>query len=184
MDHNGSGAIKDQKRSALERLRAWVPAVAALLLTAVIIMLAVIAGQSLASLFDVAADYGAPGAHPPGHFEALSAKRLGAFFAGFQGSVVVLTLTAASLIPSLRGSALALGWPKGGLRTLALSVIGLLAISGAIASLIYLLDPSTLAHDLLPFIQMARSDGWWILLLAGFLIASIRSAAHETCCLF
>lgn len=147
--------------------RDWVPAVAALLLALAIVQLAMFAGLNAAALFDASSDYGAPGAHPPGHFETLAAERLTAYFFAFQASIVALTLVAARLVPVLRLRALALAYPRGGLAAIALAVVGLLVGSAAIGSLIYHWDRASFMHDLRPFAQMARSDNWWMLLAAA-----------------
>jgi len=128
---------------------------------------AMLAGLQAAALFDIASDYRTPGAHPPGHFETLAAERLGAYFASFQICIVALTLLAARLVPPLRSRALPLVWPRGGLAAILLGVGGLLAVSGVIGTLIYHLDRSTFVHDLRPFAHMARSDSWWMLMLAA-----------------
>ncbi|MGE0054075.1 MAG: lysostaphin resistance A-like protein [Hyphomicrobium sp.] len=147
--------------------RVWIPAVAALLLALAIVQLAMLAGLQAASMFDVAADYSTPGAHPPGHFETLQAQRLGAYFAGFQLTVVTLTLLAAFLTPPLRGRVLLFSRPRGGIAAIGLAILGLLAISSAIGTLIYQLDRTTFIHDIRPFAHIASSSSWWMLLLAA-----------------
>ncbi len=167
MDQNVFGETGLHKRTWRDWVRDWVPAVASLLLALAIVQLAMFAGLNAAALFDVSSDYGAPGAHPPGHFEMLAAERMAAYFAAFQVSIVALTLVAARLVPVLGLRTLALTYPRGGLAAIAVAVVGLLAGSAAIGSLIYHWDRESFMHDLRPFAQMARSDSWWMLLAAA-----------------
>jgi len=167
VDQNVFGETGLHKRTWRDWVRDWVPAVASLLLALAIVPLAMFAGLNAAALFDVSSDYGAPGAHPPGHFEMLAAERMAAYFAAFQVSIVALTLVAARLVPVLGLRTLALTYPRGGLAAIAVAVVGLLAGSAAIGSLIYHWDRESFMHDLRPFAQMARSDSWWMLLAAA-----------------
>lgn len=160
-------------RAGKERLP-WSAAVVASGLTLLLILAATLAGSAAAGLQDTLSGALEPGARAPGDLEALGAWRLGAYFAGFQITAAALTLLAA---PVLRrwslGPVLPLFWPAGGLRVMLASVTALIAMAVAAGLAIYAFDPKAFAADVRPFAEMARSRGWWVLLLAAAIGAPI-----------
>lgn len=157
----------------MTRWQAWRPAVSALLAAVAIVVTATLAGVYLADAFDSYASVAQPGAREPGEIEALSARRLGAYFAGFQIALIALTVLAArSFTPGIAGT-LGLRQPARGARTYILAIAGVIALASIAGGLFYVLDKASFINDLRPFAGLARSDGWWILLLAAGLGAPI-----------
>lgn len=133
-----------------------------------IVMVAAFAGFIGTAGYEALSGAQQPGAHAAGELEAMSAVRLASYFAAFQSTAVVLTVLAGRLLSRKMGRpALALTWPRGGASTLVLAVIALLAIATAATLFVYTVDKEALASDLRPFAELARSRGWWVLLLAA-----------------
>lgn len=148
--------------------RSWAPAALSLALSVVAIAAATLAGAAGTILHDAWSGALEAGARAPGDIEALSAVRLGAYFGAFQIAAVVATLLFARILQRrVRTPVLPLAWPRGGFVTLALSVVGLLALATAAGLIVYQLDKEALSADLKPFAAIARSRGWWVLLLAA-----------------
>lgn len=171
--------------------RRWSHAVLTAALAIVIVLVAAVAGFLGTSAYQSISGARQPGVHPAGTIEAMSAAWLGAYFAAFQVTAVLLTLAAAGVLRRRLGyQVLGLQAPRGGVLTLVLAVVALLAIATAATSIVYHVDREALASDLRPFAELARSRGWWVLLLAagvgaplaeemlfrGFLFSGLRAS--------
>lgn len=146
----------------------WRSAAVATALTVVIVGVATLAGSLGGQTYEWLSGALEPGSHPPGEVETLTAARLGSYFAAFQMTAILAT---AACVPLLRrfvpGNVVPLHWPRRGFLVIFLAAIGLLAIAITIGLIIYRVDQSSLTNDMRPFAAMARSQAWWVLLLAA-----------------
>lgn len=157
--------------------RTWLEAFAVLACGLAILSVATLAGAVLGGVFDAWADIDTPRAYMAGSLEALSTARLGVFLATFQVTALLLTFAAARLFRGDRTLMLALKWPEGGISAVAKSVVALLALASAYASMVFMLDQGALLGDAKVFSDILHSRTWWIVLLAAAVGAPI---AEET----
>jgi len=84
---------------------------------------------------------------------------------GWQILTVALTLLAAGFFSSDRREVLALRSPVQGWRVLPLALVPLFAVTTVWTSLLVLLNPEAVMHDLRPFQALLHGDGFWLMLI-------------------
>lgn len=152
----------------------WKVALLAIVLTAAIVGLATLAGTFITGLYFSASGVMEPGVRAPGAAETAMASILALYFAVFQSATIALTVLAAPWLARATGRpVLAFAAPRGGFAAMLLGVIALLALAFAAGSFVYTFDKEAFTQDMRPFARMARSDGWWFLLLAAGLGAPL-----------
>ncbi|MBS0251816.1 MAG: CPBP family intramembrane metalloprotease [Proteobacteria bacterium] len=149
-------------------IQTWKGVAVTAVLAVGIVILATQAGYAAAWLFDVWAQIHEPRAFAAGEMEALLTGRVASSLFAFQ----VVTIASVLLVDAYGrrttgASALNFAMPRGGVWTLILSVIALVAFATSFASLVFVFNPEALRHDLQPFSEMMQSRTWWLILLAA-----------------
>lgn len=83
-----------------------------------------------------------------------------------QAVIVLAMLFIAGFYGSRRAEALAMRAPVGGWRAVAAAFAGLVLIVAIFNVVAKLADPGDIERDLQPFVAIARSDLWWVCLIA------------------
>ncbi len=168
----------------------WLHAGAAILAVVLIVATATSAATAAAHGFDRFTGFGTPRAFVPGEIGALLAMRLALFLLTFQLVVVVLGLFASKLAVSWARSAsareLAMGpttgstaelvsmaMPAGGARAIVVSTSVLMVMATGYGLAIYAIDPLAVAHDVGPFVDLMKSETWWLVAVAAIIGAPI-----------
>jgi CAAX protease family protein len=155
----------------------WKTASLVLAVAAAIVGLAIAAGIGATAVFDLWARIDEPRAFAAGEISALLTARVAISLFAFQGVTVLLVFAANAFLSRAGASCLPFGMPKGGVKTLALAVLALLAFTTAYGALIYAIDKDALRQDLQPFADMMKSRTWWLVLIA----AGIGAPLAEEC---
>ena len=133
-----------------------------------IVVLATAAGFVAAGAFDTLSGIYDARAFAPGEPQALFTARVATSLFAFQ---IVTTLSVLIVDAYQRNSAgpsfLSFAMPPGGLKTLALAAVALIALATVFATLVFAFNPEALRHDLQPFSEMMKSRTWWLILLAA-----------------
>jgi membrane protease YdiL (CAAX protease family) len=140
---------------------AWAVIPAAL----VILALAALAGVLVAWGYSILAGFGFPQGADTATLAPQVAAQLTTWTAGFQVGVIVFTLLAAGFFSSDRNAALALRPPAQGWRALPLALVPLFIVTMVWTSLLMLVRPEAVLHDLRPFKELLHGDTFWLLLL-------------------
>ena len=157
--------------------RSWLEACGVLVVGLAILAAATTTATFAAVQFDVWADFETPRAYRAGALQALTTARLGAFFAVFQTTALLLTWAAVRLYSRDRRALLSFAMPHGGAATVLKSIAGLLLLASAYASAVFAIDQGALLGDVQPFAELVQSGSWWILLITAAIGAPI---AEET----
>lgn len=140
-----------------------------------IFVLATVSGSGAAALFDI---WSQPHAYTPDEPEALLTARVAVSLLAFQAVTVASVFLANARRRRVAGAPfLNFEMPPGGIKTLALSIVVLLAFATLFASFVFVFNPDALQHDLQPFTEMMKSRTWWLILLA----AGIGAPLAEEC---
>jgi membrane protease YdiL (CAAX protease family) len=140
-----------------------------------IVLLATMAGFAAASLFDIWSHADEPRAFAAGEATALLTARVSASLGAFQGVTMLLVLASNTRLPG--NTLLRFDIPAGGLRTIAIAVLILLAAAGVYGGLIYTFDRWALEHDMATFAELMKSRNWWLLVL----VAGVGAPVTEEC---
>ncbi len=140
---------------------AWAVIPAAL----VILALAALTGVLVAWGYSSFAGLGLPQAADTAMLPPQVAAQLTTWTAGFQIGVILFTLLAAGFFSSDRWEVLALRPPAQGWRVLPLALVPLLVVSAVWTSLLTLLNPKAVLHDLRPFQELLHGDTFWLILI-------------------
>ncbi|MFA5956694.1 lysostaphin resistance A-like protein [Hyphomicrobium sp.] len=148
--------------------RPWQGVFATAFVAIAIVALATGAGYGAAAAFDVWSGIHEPRAFAAGEMESLLTARVASSLFAFQ----LVTITSVLLADAYRrrttgASILKFSMPPGGLKTLALSVLALIALATCFASIVFAFNPDALRHDLQPFSEMMTSRTWWLILVAA-----------------
>ena len=167
MSVSSQGRGRDN-RPVQNTFQTWVGLAATTIIVIAIILLATAAGHAAAALFDVLSEIHEPRAFAAGEIESLITARVAASLFAFQAVTVICVLLVNAYRRRVTGSSLLnFSMPRGGLRTLALAVVALIALATCFASLVLFFNPEALRNDLQPFAEMMRSRTWWLILLAA-----------------
>ncbi len=144
-----------------------------------IIVAAKAAGDVAARAFDVWSQIKEPRAFKAGEPEALLTGRVAVSLFAFQAVTVASLLLLNARRRRVRGAPpfLDFAMPPGGIKTILLSIVALVALAMVFASVVYLFNPQALKQDLQPFAAMMNSRMWWLILLA----AGIGAPLAEEC---
>jgi uncharacterized protein len=133
-----------------------------------IVAMATASGYGAALYFDYWTEIREPRAFAAGEFDALITARVAASLFAFQIATIVGVLFADACGRRATGrSQLNFAMPKGGLKTLMLAIVALIALATCFASLVFAFNPEALRHDLAPFAEMMQSRTWWLILIAA-----------------
>jgi membrane protease YdiL (CAAX protease family) len=157
-------------------LPTWRGAGLVLAVAVAIVLLAMTAGFAAAAVFDVWAHADEPRAFAAGETTALLTARVSASLGAFQGVTMLLVLASNARLPAGH-SLLRFDMPAGGLRTIAIAVLILLAAAGLYGGLIYTFDRWALEHDMATFAELMKSRNWWLLVL----VAAVGAPVAEEC---
>ena len=150
-----------------------------LVTAAVIVMLGTLAGFGATAAFDAWSRIDQPRAFVAGEAEALLTARVAVSLFAFQLVTILLVLFANARFTRAGGSFLRFTVPRGGLKTLVLATLGLIALAFLYGGVVFALDRDAIRHDIGPFADLMRARTWWLVLIAAGLGAPI---AEE--CLF
>jgi membrane protease YdiL (CAAX protease family) len=151
----------------------WRLALAVLALTILIVAGASLAGLAGGLMYERYAGLATAGARAAGEIEALGAKHLAVYLAGFQIATVLLTLAAAHLLRRSGMRFFPVVWPRRGLFILPLSVVALLIMASLGGALVYQFDKPAFETDMKPFAALAHTDAMWVLLATAAVGAPI-----------
>jgi membrane protease YdiL (CAAX protease family) len=133
-----------------------------------IVVLAAGASYGAATAFDIWSQIHEPRAFAPGELEDLLTGRIAASLFAFQAVTIALVVMVNGYRRRTVGTGfLSFAMPRGGIRTLMLAVVALIALATCFASLVFAYNPDALHHDLQPFSEMMRSRTWWLIFLAA-----------------
>lgn len=156
----------------------WKGVLAGIALAVVIVALATASGYVAADAFDIWSQIGEPRAFAAGETEALLTGRVAVSLFAFQIVTVVAVLLANARQRRMTGRPfLSFAMPPGGIKTLGLAAVALIAFATLFASIVFAFDPDALRHDLQPFSEMMKSRTWWLILIA----AGIGAPLAEEC---
>jgi uncharacterized protein len=166
------------KAPAESQLQIWKGVAVGVALAVVIIVLAIVAGHVSADAFDVWSEIHEPRAFAAGEMEALLTGRVATSLFAFQ-IVTVLSVLLANALQQRIGATpfLSFAMPPGGIKTLGLAAVALIALATLFASIVFTFDPEALRRDLQPFSEMMKSRTWWLILIA----AGIGAPLAEEC---
>lgn len=149
-------------------IQTWKGVAVTAVVAVAIVILATQAGYWAAWLFDAWAQIHEPRAFAAGELEALLTGRVASSLFAFQAVTIALVLLVDAYGRRTTGaSALSFAVPRGGIWTLVLAIIALVAFATCFASLVFVFNPDALRHDLQPFSEMMKSRTWWLILLAA-----------------
>jgi membrane protease YdiL (CAAX protease family) len=149
-------------------LQTWAALAATAVSVTAIIVLATAAGRVAADLFDVFSEIHEPRAFAAGEIESLITARVASSLFAFQAVTVICVLLADAYRRRVTGTSLLnFTMPRGGVWTLALAVVALVALATCFASLVLFFNPEALRNDLQPFAELMRSRTWWLILVAA-----------------
>ena len=169
--------LLEDRASAPVGIGSWRRAALVLAVSLAIILLATAAGYGAAALFDTWARVDEPRAFAAGEMTALLTARVALSLVVFQCVTILLVFLANARLRFPDTSFLPFQMPQGGVRTLALAVLALLALAGIYGGLVYSVDKQAFSHDIEPFAEMMKSRTWWLLLLA----AGVGAPLAEEC---
>ncbi len=135
------------------------------------------AGFAAAGAFDVWSRIDEPRAFAAGEMQALWTARLAISLFAFQAVTVLLVFAADAHLKPAGAPYLRFAMPEGGVRTLLLSAVALVALAGLFGTLVYASDKEAFHSDMAPFAEMMRSRTWWLVLIA----AGIGAPLAEEC---
>ncbi|CAA2142417.1 CPBP family intramembrane glutamic endopeptidase [Hyphomicrobium sp. ghe19] len=160
------------------RTQIWKWVATGVCLAVAIVVLATVSGYGAAAVFDIWSQIKEPRAFAAGEPEALMTGRVAISLFAFQVVTVASVFLANARRRRVAGTPfLNFDMPPGGIKTLALSVVVLMALAMLFASFVFVFNPDALQHDLQPFAEMMKSRTWWLILLA----AGIGAPLAEEC---
>jgi membrane protease YdiL (CAAX protease family) len=140
-------------------------------------VLATLAGFGASAVFDSWTRLNEPRAFAAGETEALLTARVAVSLFAFQ-SVTILLVFATSVFLDYSGEPfLRFGMPRGGLKTLVLSALGLMALALLYGCLVFAVDKDAFRQDMSPFASLMKARTWWLVLIA----AGIGAPLAEEC---
>ena len=155
----------------------WSSAALVLAVALVIVILATAAGFGAAAAFDAWARIDQPRAFAAGEIPALLTARVSFSLVAFQCITVLLVFVANGRLRLPDTWISRFGMPRGGITSLFIAVLTLLALAGIYGGLIYAFDKEAFGHDIQPFAELMKSRTWWLLLLA----AGVGAPLAEEC---
>lgn len=163
--------------SAPGALLSWKSVALVLVTAAVIVMLGTLAGFGATAAFDAWSRIDQPRAFVAGETEALLTARVAISLFAFQVVTILLVLAVNALFARADGSFLRFGVPRGGVKTLALATLGLIALAFIYGGFVFALDRDAFRHDINPFADLMRARTWWLVLIA----AGVGAPIAEEC---
>ncbi len=172
-------SVSSQDKSPVQSgFQVWKGVLAGIAGAAAIIALAIVAGHVSADAFDAWSEIHEPRAFAAGEMEALLTGRVATSLFAFQIVTVVSVLLANAWQRRVAGTPfLSFAMPPGGIKTLGLAAVALIALATLFASVVFTFDPEALRRDLQPFSEMMKSRTWWLILVA----AGIGAPLAEEC---
>lgn len=159
--------LEDQA-SVKKGIHSWNGVFGTAALAVAIVGLATAAGFAAATAFDVWSQIHEPRAFAAGELEALITGRVAASLFAFQAVTIASVFLADVHKRRTTGTGfLSFPMPRGGIKTLALAILALIALAVSFASLVFVFNPEALRHDLQPFSEMMQSRTWWLIWLAA-----------------
>jgi uncharacterized protein len=161
-------SLLDDQASEKNVIRTWNGVLGAAALAVAIVALATAAGFAAAMGFDVWSQIHEPRAFAAGELEALITDRVAVSLFAFQ----LVTVTAVVMADANKRRTAGTGFlnfamPRGGIKTIALAILALIALAVCFASLVFIFNADALRHDLQPFSEMMRSRSWWLIWVAA-----------------
>jgi membrane protease YdiL (CAAX protease family) len=163
--------------SAPGALLSWKSVTLVLLTGVVIVVLGSLAGFGATAAFDVWSRIDEHRAFAAGEMEALLTARVAISLFAFQLVTIVLVFTANFLFSRSGGSFLRFAVPRGGIKTLVLATLGLIALAFIYGGCVFALDRDAFQHDINPFADLMKARTWWLVLIA----AGIGAPIAEEC---
>ena len=142
-----------------------------------IVILGSLSGFGATALFDVWTRLDEPRAFAAGETEALLTSRVAVSLFAFQIVTVLLVLLANAVLARRDGSFLHFAMPRGGVTTLVLATLGLIAIAFVYGGFVFAMDKDAFRHDISPFADLMKARTWWLVLIA----AGIGAPIAEEC---
>ncbi|HEY8129454.1 MAG TPA: CPBP family intramembrane glutamic endopeptidase [Hyphomicrobium sp.] len=172
-------SVSSQDKSPAQgRFQVWKGVIAGIALAVAIAALATASGYAAAAAFDFWSQIHEPRAFAAGETEALLTGRVATSLFAFQIVTVVSVLLANARQRRISGTPfLSFAMPPGGIKTLGLAAVALIALATLFASAVFAFDPDALRNDLQPFSEMMNSRTWWLILIA----AGIGAPLAEEC---
>jgi hypothetical protein len=172
-------SVASQDKTPLQSgFQVWKGVASGIALAVAIVAVAMASGFGAAAAFDIWSRINEPRAFAAGETEALLTGRVAASIFAFQIVTVVSVILADARQRRIAGTPfLSFAMPPGGIKTLSLAAVALIALATLFASAVFAFDPGALRHDLEPFSEMMRSRTWWLILVA----AGIGAPLAEEC---
>ena len=155
----------------------WSSAALVLAVALAIVLIAAAAGFGAAAAFDAWARIDEPRAFAAGEIPALLTARVSFSLVAFQCITVLLVFVANVRLRLPDTWFIRFGMPRGGITTLFIAVLTLLALAAIYGGLIYAFDKEAFGHDIGSFAELTKSRTWWLLLLA----AGVGAPLAEEC---
>jgi membrane protease YdiL (CAAX protease family) len=163
--------------SAPGALLSWKWVTLALVAAGAIVALGALAGIGATTAFDVWSRLDEPRAFAAGETEALLTARVAVSLFAFQIVTVVLVVAVNAFFARSGTSFLRFGMPEGGVKTLVLATLGLIALAFLYGGFVFAFDRDAFSHDILPFADLMKARTWWLVLIA----AGIGAPIAEEC---
>ena len=163
--------------SAPGALLPWKSVALVLAVAAAIVVCGTLAGFGATALFDVWSRLDEPRAFAAGETEALLTARVAVSLVAFQLATILLVIVANALFARAGGSFLRFTVPQGGVKTLVLATLGLIALAFIYGGVVFGLDRDAFRHDISPFADLMTARTWWLILIA----AGIGAPIAEEC---
>jgi hypothetical protein len=160
--------LLEDQASAKNGIRSWSGVLGTTALAVAIVGLATGGGFAASAAFDVWSQIHEPRAFAVGELEALITARIAVSLFAFQAVTVASVLLADAHKRRTTGTGfLSFAMPGGGITTIVLAIVALIAIAVSFASLVFVFSPDALRHDLQPFSEMMQSRTWWLIWIAA-----------------